>query len=654
MIAVAFLALCIVWGLSLLRLFGAGLSRMERIVAGPVIGFALGGWLLYQSASIFGRLGPPAFTITLIVFLATFLLARRRPAAASEPIPRWFAVTAGVLLTVFAVFNLVAVMAPTSKGFMAFEHVWSDTPFHTSIITSFAYRENLPPHYPLALGQPLNYPFLVDFLSGVLLRYGLSLRMSIIVVNVIVQTALLLGLALIVHRLTSSAHAAVITVALFFLLGNLGWLAVPGDISKAGGIGSWLGNVPWSYTGETSGQAARDRLGIGLYLGNPVFLHLLPRRAAAFGMSVGATLLLLLDDLVRRKQIASAVLVGLVAGVLPRVHAHTAIDLAVVGAVWVGAEAFEKRRNDREGLRALGVAVAVAGVAAVIALPEVLQIRRQTGSFFAFWPGWTGEPREAFTGAGLRDVPEGLAQTLWFWFFNAGVLLVLIPFAWLRATVRQRRWYVPFLVVWLIGFLVRTQPWEWDNNNHFVWWQAASVCLVAPLVAAWLRGRSRVIRAAAVAAFAASTTGGVLSFAYAGEHRLQLWSRGDVAFAEHVRERTPRDAVILTANGHTQPVSGLSGRQVVMGYAGWFSTQGLDGPRYEADVNAMLAGDVPRMRRLGIDYVVIGPWEIGQASDKHFTLGTVFDDRDMFDIVLAESFDGRDWKLLRLRPRGSS
>jgi hypothetical protein len=300
----------------------------------------------------------------------------------------------------------------------------------------------------------------------------------------------------------------------------------------------------------------------------------------------------------------------------------------------------------------LAVAVGVAGViAAVIALPEVLQIRRQTGSFFAFWPGWTGEPREAFTGARLGDIPEGLVQTVLFWLYNAGVPLVLVPFAWRHATVRVRRWYVPFLIVWLLGFLVRTQPWEWDNNNHFVWWQAATVIFVAPLLADMLRDRSRLVRAVAAVALAGSMLGGVLSFTYAGEHRLQLFTSGDVRFAESVRRMTPPDAVILTANGHTQPVGALSGRQIVMGYAGWFSTQGLDGPRYEADVNAMLAGDVPRMRRLGIEYVVIGPWEQGQATEKGFPIGTVFDDPDVFDVILRENFDGRDWKLLQLKPQ---
>ena len=652
MIGLAFLVACAWWGLSLLRLFRIDVPTMERVVVGPVAGLALGTWLLFQSASIFDGLGVAAFALTLVIFAMTTALARRRPAPTAVPVPRWFLVVAGSLLGAFAILNLFAVLAPTAGGSVAFEHVWADTPFHSGIITSFAYRENYPPAYPQALGQPLNYPFLVDFLSAVLLRYGLTLRMSIVVVNIALQTAVMLGLALVVHRLTASARAAILAVLVFFLLGNLGWFAVPGDISDAGGVSSWLRDVPWSYTGETAGVSGRERLGVGLYLGNPVFIHLLPRRATAFGMAVGASLLLLLDDLAARRRVATAALVGLLAGVLPRIHAHTAITLAIVAAVWIGREALALRREGWDALRPLAIATGVTGVIAlVIVTPQVLALREQTAQFFAFWPGWTGEPRDAFNAmTGADGLVRAALLSVKFWLFNGGLLLLLVPLAWADATRRMRRWYVPFVVVWLVGFCIRTQPWEWDNNNHFVWWQFATVVLVAPLLSAWLGRRALLGRTAAMVAIAALTLGGILSFIYAAEHRMGLWGPGDVDFARRVRLATPEDAVILTSAGHTQPVTGLAGRQVVMGYGGWLSTQGIDLPRFEADVNAMLAGDVARMRSLGIDYAVISPWELGQANEKQFTIGAVFDDPDVFEPVLDETINGQRWRLLELLP----
>lgn len=643
MIALLLAAAWVVWGFALLRLLRVELRPAERVVAGVVVGLATGGWVLYLIARALGTLGPPTIAAFIVLTAVLWLVSRRRSAPTRMPLPRWFVVLAALTVVVLTGMNLFAVLSPSGGQLLSVEHVWADTPFHTSIASSFAYRDHYPPDYPLALGQPLSYPFLVDFLSGALLRFGAGLRASLIAVNVAVQAAFLLGLALIVLRLSASVRAAVLAVVVFFLLGNLGWLAIPGDVADAGGFLAWLSDVPWSYTGETAGVSGRERLGTGLYLGNPVFLHLLPRRSAAFGMAVGAVILLLLEDVVRDKRLGSATVLGVLAGVLPRVHAHTAIALTLVAAAWAGAELRRGRPERRR--RLAGAAGLAAGVAAVIALPEIVQMRHQTGGFFALWPGWTGEPREAFTEGSFA---AGLWASVRFWVLNAGVLLLLLVPAWRRADRRLRRWYAPFIGVWLLGFLVRTQPWEWDNNNHFVWWQVAGVVVVAPMLAAWLGSARRVARLGAGVALVGLCLGGVLSLIYAGQHRMGQWSEGDVAFAERVRQATPRDAVVLTSNGHGHPVIGLSGRQTVMGYWGWFTAHGLDGPAYEASMDAMLAGDIARMRRLGIDYVVLGPWEQSRAEEKGYSLEALRDP-SRFALILRSSFDGREWVLLRLR-----
>jgi hypothetical protein len=320
------------------------------------------------------------------------------------------------------------------------------------------------------------------------------------------------------------------------------------------------------------------------------------------------------------------------------VHAHTAIAVAIAGACWVAWEAVAARRADREVRRLALVAAIAGGTGLVVGAREVLRLSAGAGGFLTWFPGWIGESREAFAGGSI-------GRALLFWLLNAGALLVLVPLA-LRRDARLRRFYLPFAGVWLLGFLVRTQPWEWDNNNYFVWWQAGSVIVAAPLLASWLGG-GRLSRAAALASTAALCLGGALTFIFAAEHRMHLWSPGDQRFASEVREATPPDAVILTSNGHTHPVSGLAGRQVVMGFPGWLLTRGMDWARYEDDVTSMLSGDVARMRRLGVDYVVMGPWEESFAREKGFQLAEAFGDRRRFEVVLDEIFDGRRWLLLR-------
>jgi hypothetical protein len=145
------------------------------------------------------------------------------------------------------------------------------------------------------------------------------------------------------------------------------------------------------------------------------------------------------------------------------------------------------------------------------------------------------------------------------------------------------------------------------------------------------------------------TVGGLLSFVYAAQQRHHLWTPREVVFAADVRRATgPQDAV-LTANGHGHPVIALSGRQTFMGFSGWFVAHGLDWQRFEGRLQRMFRGDVSLMRRLGIDYVVIGPWEEGLASNGGFELPEAFTDPGVFRVVLDRNLDGRRWRLLELR-----
>src|SRR5207244_1595597 len=97
----------------------------------------------------------------------------------------------------------------------------------------------------------------------------------------------------------------------------------------------------------------------------------------------------------------------------------------------------------------------------------------------------------------------------------------------------------------------------------------------------------------------------------------------------------------------------LSGRQGYMGFAGWFVAQGLDWAGYAERLRRMYRGDVGLMRELGVDYVVVGPWERAFAADNHFLLSPVFDDASVFATMHDVDPEGRDWRILRLLPARS-
>lgn len=658
MIAVAVLAVSLWWGFALLRALGVDLRGGERIVVGSVLGLASGFWVIYLLASAVGELSVGVLLSGAGLLGLGAVAARGRSALLGGRPERWWLWTTGAVGLVLVAMNLYGVLATTGEGdVVAVEHVWADAPFHASIVTSFAHGANYPPMYPLALGEPLGYPFAVDFVTGALVTGGLGLRPAFVVVNVLVQLAFFAGLALLARRVSGSVKAAVVGTAVLFALGNLGWLAIPADVAEAGGVWSWLRDLPWSYTGDALGDKGRDRVGMGVYLGNPTFIYFLPRRAAAFGLAAAMSLLILFDHMLDRRHFGTAAAAGILLGLLPRIHAHSVIAiLAFVGA-WTFLLPWRRGASPKEWphvwRRNVWPWALAGGIALVVALPQLLEMSRQASGFVDWWFGWTGEPHDL---AAAGDVLEALWTLGPFWLLNGGLLVPLLVVALVRGPRELRYWYVPFAVLWVFGNVVRAQPWEWDNNNFFVYWQIGTVVLVAPFLADLLRrgagaGWRAMIRPAVGGILVIGLTlGGLLSFIYAAQQRHHLWSEGDVDVALEVREQTPPDAVVLTANGHSQPVIALSGRQTYMGFSGWFVSHGLDWRTYEERLEAMYAGDVGLMRELGIDYVVLGPWERGFAEARDFRLGGVFADEEIFEEVFSRMVDGREWRLVELDP----
>lgn len=658
MIALLVLAVSLWWGSALLRAFGVQLEGAERLVVGSVLGLVSGFWVVYLLAAGVGRLDTAVLVSGAGLLALGAVAARLRPSPGPQRLERWFVLTAGVVGVVLVAMNLYGVLAVAGDGnVVAVEHVWADTPFHASIVTSFAHSPNFPPTYPLALGEPLGYPFAVDFVTGALVEGGLGLRASFVLVNVLIQLAFFSAVALLARRLSGSVRAAVVATGVLFALGNLGWLAIPGDVADAGGVWAWLRDLPWSYTGDALGDKGRERLGTGVYLGNPTFIFFVPRRSGAFGLAAGASLLLLFEEVLDRRHLGTAACAGLLLGLMPRVHAHSVIAMLAFVAVWTFLLPWrEERPWERwpEAWRRNAVPwILCGGVALAVALPQVVEMSRQTSGFVDWWFGWTGEPHQEAVAGDVAGAAWAMAR---FWVLNGGLLVFLLVPALLRAPRRLRYWYMPFAALWVFGNVVRAQPWEWDNNNFFVYWQFGTVILVAPLLADLLRkgdgrGWGAFVRPVGGGLLVAGLTlGGLLSFVYAAEHRQHLWTAEEVRFAEEVRDETPPDAVVLTANGHGQPVIALAGRQTYMGFPGWFVSHGLDWRTYEERLQAMYSGDVGLMRALGVDHVVLGPWERGFAESHGFALDEVFHDPDVFREVLRETISGREWELLRLRP----
>ena len=626
----------------------------SRLCTGTCIGFALLGLIGFIFALLIGLT-----TLTLVgtaVVLATPVLLLRSPKlraqidqdlikatraisrATTRP-DRWafiyFLFYAAVAIVMWLVFSRAMFEKPDGI-YTGVLNNYGDLPFHLSVITRFAFGQNFPPEDPTFAGARFTYPFMTDFVSAMFVRAGASLRDSLFIENYFVGVALVGVLHRFGQKLLRNRTAAILTPVLIILNGGLGWAMLFSDVNKTdGGVFQVLKHIPHSYT-------ILPEVAEGWRWGNAVTSLLVPQRGFLLGIPLAAIVFTQWwaasqgDAEVKSKKVKGKkedrrgkrpltgstsygvgstadnsslfpfsfllfpsakrmLAAGVVAGLLPLVHAHSFIVVMGVGACL----AVINWSRWREWL-------AFFVVASLIAMPQLLWSTHgsavSTRAFIGWEFGWD----------------SGTTNFFWFWFKNTGLFIPLLIAAllWKRDDYLVSRkllfFFLPFTLCFIIPNLVKLAPWIWDNVKVLFYWWIVSAPLVALLLARLWEGKgwNRVL---AGGLFVVLTLAGALDvFALItrqGEY--QEFDRDGVAFAEMIKQQTPPHATILHAPIHNTPVF-LTGRRSLMGYPGHIWTHGIDfGPR-ETDIKKIYSGSpdaINLLSKYGVDYVVIDPQE---------------------------------------------
>jgi hypothetical protein len=342
---------------------------------------------------------------------------------------------------------------------------------------------------------------------------------------------------------------------------------------------------------------------------------------------------------------------GVVAGLLPLVHAHTFVVVMLMGACLAlmqgaladtisligatrtasateeatGANVFSDSAAGESSLSKLWSVwrpwVVFALVASVLALPQMFWATRDSAvrasQFFGWEFGWA----------------HGQEDVTWFWLKNTGVFIPLLvaALAWRgREVVVSRRlffFYLPFLLCFVVPNVYKLSPWVWDNIKILFYWWLASAPLVA-LVLARLWRMKAAWRAVAVALLLMQTAAGALDVwrAAAGSTERQTFDADGIAFAEVVKSRTAPRALILHAPTYNDPVY-LTGRRTFLGYPGHVWSHGIDYSAREAELKDIYAGAADAQSLIakeGIEYVVVGPLEREEMRQRGVALNESF------------------------------
>ena len=297
---------------------------------------------------------------------------------------------------------------------------------------------------------------------------------------------------------------------------------------------------------------------------------------------------------------------GIVAGMLPLVHAHSFVVVMAMG----GCLALIQRRWRNWFVFFM--------VATLIAVPQMLWSTHgssvKAASFFDWQFGWD----------------RGTESAAWFWIKNTGLYIPLIftAIVWPgRKSLIPRRlllFYLPFTLCFIIPNIIKLAPWVWDNIKVLFYWWVASAPLVAILLARlWHKGG--LFRPLAVLAFAFVTVAGALDVAsiVLNPRTFQVFDSRGILFADIVKQDTDPRALVVHAPVHNHPVF-LTGRRSLLGYPGHIWTHGLDFVEREREIKSLYAGAPGAdsiIGKYGIKYAVVGPHErnVTGVNDQFFS-----------------------------------
>ena len=476
------------------------------------------------------------------------------------------------------------------------QSTYGDLCLHLGIATGLQ-GSAYPPEYTLIQDVLLGYPFLMDALSASMLCLGTGLQAAFVVPGSLMMGLVYLGFILLAWELTHSRASVVVSYLLMFLNGGLGFFYVLDEVWQDP---TALQNVFTGYYAAPANMVEHNIRWV-----NVICDMMIPQRTLLAGWTMVIPALYLLALAMREKSRRLYVILGVLAGAMPMVHTHSFLALALISAgclVWTLWHAQDRKK-------ALIDYALYAGIAAALALPQLLTWAiPQTVDGAAT----TGSLSLRFNWVNFDTATGRLIDGyFWFWVKNVGpVYLVMLPAA-ILCKGWKRGLALGALFVYAAAELVQFQPNAYDNNKLFY----VAFLLMLPLAARYLvtlwdrlrglPGRSLL----AAVFFFLSLTSGVLSLGREAVSDYQLFSEGDVAAAEFIRDELPADAVYLTGDQHNNFVAALSGRQIVCGTGSYLYFHGVNYQKAALDARRMLeapADSHALFEEYGVDYVVIG------------------------------------------------
>jgi hypothetical protein len=482
-------------------------------------------------------------------------------------------------------------------------HAYGDISLHLGIISSFVYGNNFPPQNPNFSGGAISYPFMIDYLTALFIQpMGLTYQNAFAFTGVIFFSLLIILLAFFVIDLSRSKKVALLTLLLFLFSGGFGFIyALDNFLTSGKNIFDFLLQLPQDYT------AIKD---IGYWWINVNLSMLLPQRSFLFGFGISLLVLSIFLNLKSQFHIKSYILGVILLALLPLIHAHSLIALAPF-IIYFLLFIFKDQKTDRIVLFLIGLNGLIA---AFLLSRQFLAQSTNLVSLFSWQIGWMSHD-------------ESLLR---FYLKNFGLVLVVLPMAFYFLKKRSTLWQLG--IVSLIWFVLPSvmifQPWDFDNIKLFIYWYFFATILMADFFIRFFNQGifKKLIVVFSVILIVMAGSLDVMRILTSAGTRYPIYEISAIRLSDFLRQNTPTNSVIVSADKFDNPAVSLAGRKVVMGFSPWLWTYGLNYSTRQQVLTNILAGQVnPQdIKKYHITHVIFFPnvsyTQNQQYFDEHYQL----------------------------------
>lgn len=640
MLSLLYLLVYLLAGVIIVRCLLPRMRVIARLWVGLTLGILLMMWLpaLFAFFVDFSMLGHLLSLIPLCAITAgAYFLRDKAPVRGFEKEDRQLLILLGCIALPLSVLGGYLQYTHCLRNVQGNLHVgqttYGDLPLHLGIITSLR-NAPFPPDYSIMPGERLTYPFLMDSFSTSFMLFGMPLNAAVTIPGTLMMALVFSGYMILSDRMASGKRAVIWATLFVFINGGLGFLysidmlGVPlGDGSTNSlQAGTWLDRLETILYGWYLTPANHAEQGYyNLRWSNIIVDMFVPQRTFLGGWCVLLPCIYLLYDasanaFTRNHGICltgeealrfegypmrQLALLGVMAGGLPLLHTHSFLALGMISAGWMVYDLCHRGK--------ILPWLFYGGLACLLAAPQLFgwTFAQTSGNdrFVYFQFNWVNNPG----GSGLQD------GYLWFWLKNIGVPLILLVLSLFERDRKRRFIASGAFVIFVISEFIIFQPNEYDNNKLFYVWWALCAMLAADYVVevydrmSGLRSRKALAAMLAVCCFATGT----LSIARECVSDYQMFSSSDVQLAAWVEENTEQEDTFICWTQHINPVSALTGREIVCGPALWLYYHGFNLSERENDIRSFYrdpAGQKDILQKYDVDYILLGGYEYNNTA----------------------------------------